>query len=561
LPKTILVAANIYPPKFIGGAELVAHRHACIMRDAGHRVIVYAGEARPGSTQYSINRGTYEGIDVYRVQLKAMDYSPDFVSFYHAEVERHFASLLETCRPDVVHFHNLNGLSTGIISQAAASGAVTVLTAHDYWGFCFRNTLLLPDMRVCQDRTACADCQMYIHDGHERTIPMRMRNDFMALEFQALDRLIAPSRFLAAAYVESGLVPAEKAIVVHNGADIARLAEVPRKPSDGPVRFSYIGHIGPHKGVATLIEAFARLCAQDQPAVLSVVGQGEQREELERMAAALGVAGKVRFTGKIDNREIDRIYRETDVLVVPSVWYENQPVTIMEAMASRTAVIASRIGGIPEFVEHRKTGLLFEPGNAQDLAARMQEMIDSPAERQAYAEQAWRAIQEETYERQAARVMEVYDEAAAGRAPRRQTVSPPDQVVIACIGERLDWQCADAIDRITRAGAHPDWRFVMSSWLNGDYSPAAVAWVTDMNVTPAEVQPALAARLPLLVPERHAALRRLSTAARCGLFYQKPDDIQACLERLASDKLLRTTLGENGFQSRAPEARRRVAGS
>jgi glycosyltransferase involved in cell wall biosynthesis len=547
MPKTIVVVANVYPPRFIGGAELVAHRHACIMRDAGHRVIVFAGEARPASARHSVVQETYEGLQVHRVQLKAVDYNSDFVSFYHAEVERHFASLLALHRPDVVHFHNLNGLSTGIISQAARSGAVTVLTAHDYWGFCHRNTLLLQDGRVCTDRTACADCQMYIHDGRGCTIPVRMRNDFISLQFRALDRLICPSAYLAAAYVETGMAPAHRAVVVHNGADVRRLSGLSREPSEGPVRFAYIGYVGHHKGVGTLLEAFAKVCRTGKSATLSIVGEGEQREELQRMAAGFGVADRICFTGKVDNRDIESIYAKTDVLVIPSIWPENQPVTIMEAMATRTAVIAARIGGIPEFVEDHKSGLLFDPGNATDLAMRMQELIESPAARYAYAAYAWQAIQEETYERQAARVLAMYDDASLARATGQRPPRPDDGAIIVCVGSRVDWQCADAIDRITRAGSHPDWRFVLSGWLNGDYSQAALAWVTDSSVTLDEVRPLLAARIPVLVPESHATLLQLCRTARCGLFYQSPDDIEACLELLVSDTALRAELGNNAL--------------
>jgi len=120
-------------------------------------------------------------------------------------------------------------------------------------------------------------------------------------------------------------------------------------------------------------------------------------------------------------------------------------------------------------------------------------------------------------------------------------------MIIVCVGSRLDWQCADVIDRITRAGSHPDWRFVLSAWLNGDYSEALLAWVTDCNVTPDELHPLLAARVPALVPESHATLLQLCKTARCGLFYQSPDDIEACLELLVSDTALRAELGENGL--------------
>lgn len=120
-------------------------------------------------------------------------------------------------------------------------------------------------------------------------------------------------------------------------------------------------------------------------------------------------------------------------------------------------------------------------------------------------------------------------------------------MIVVCVGSRVDWQCADAIDRITRAGSHPEWRFVMTGWMDGDYSDAALAWVTDCGVPVVEVYPLLAERLPLLVPENHPALLQLCTTALCGLFYQSPGDIEACLELLLSDTALRTKLGDNGF--------------
>ena len=124
--------------------------------------------------------------------------------------------------------------------------------------------------------------------------------------------------------------------------------------------------------------------------------------------------------------------------------------------------------------------------------------------------------------------------------------------IIVCVGSRVAWQCADVIDRITRAGSHPDWRFVMSGWLNGDYSQAALAWVTDSSVTLDDVRPLLAARIPVLVPESHATLLQLCRTARCGLFYQSPDDIETCLELLISDTALRAEMGENAFPHTVP---------
>ena len=98
----------------------------------------------------------------------------------------------------------------------------------------------------------------------------------------------------------------------------------------------------------------------------------------------------VKFWGKIPN--IEEAYAHTDVFVLPSIWPENQPVTITEAMAAHIPVIASDCGGIPELIENGKTGFLFAPGNAMDLAAKMDELIHHPGKMQLFGDAGYHKI-------------------------------------------------------------------------------------------------------------------------------------------------------------------------
>ena len=100
----------------------------------------------------------------------------------------------------------------------------------------------------------------------------------------------------------------------------------------------------------------------------------------------MGLNDSVRFWGKI--KDITDAYAQTDVLILPSIWPENQPVTITEAMAAKIPVIASNSGGIPELVDDEKTGLLFEAGNAQDLARKMLNIIQNPEKIELFCESA-----------------------------------------------------------------------------------------------------------------------------------------------------------------------------
>ena len=132
---------------------------------------------------------------------------------------------------------------------------------------------------------------------------------------------------------------------------------------DGEGYLLFFGRLSEEKGGRTLIEAMARL----PDSKLVVAGDGPQRSDLERLAARLA-SGRIRFTGYQPPEKLQATLRRASLVVVPSEWYENCPYTILEALAAGKPVVASRIGGIPELVQHRQDGLLFEPGHAGELA-------------------------------------------------------------------------------------------------------------------------------------------------------------------------------------------------
>ena len=100
-------------------------------------------------------------------------------------------------RPTAVHCHNLVGLSGGVLHTARARGVPTVVTLHDHWGFCHRNTLIVRPGEICADYRRCAECLPFVSDGADRRIPIRARNDFLAVELGLADLLVSPSRYLA----------------------------------------------------------------------------------------------------------------------------------------------------------------------------------------------------------------------------------------------------------------------------------------------------------------------------------------------------------------------------
>jgi len=406
MSKNVLFCSIFYPPNFVGGAELIAAHQAKTLQQMGHQAVVFAGRTEAGLPHYAVDHDTFEGIPVYRVQLSRDDFDSRFVNFYHPAVEREFEDLLVKSRADVVHMHNMIGLSLGVIHTAKRLGVPTVMTLHDFWGFCFKNTLIDARDRICSDFSRCHDCQSEIADGG-RALPIRMRNDFMALQFAQVDAFISPSQFLADTYVRAG-IPRRKMHVISYGLDVNRFSRIVKARANGLVRFTLIGYFGEHKGVQTLLDA-ATLLKERESLRVNIVGDGHLRAGLERQVQERGLSGLVKFWGKVKHSEMESVFRETDVQIMASIWPENQPVSITEAMACRTPVIATRIGGNPELVRDGQTGYLVEAGSAWDLAQAMCRFLDAPGSIPALGEQGFQCIRGNTLSNQVNRILDLYE--------------------------------------------------------------------------------------------------------------------------------------------------------
>jgi glycosyltransferase involved in cell wall biosynthesis len=139
--------------------------------------------------------------------------------------------------------------------------------------------------------------------------------------------------------------------------------------------FAYIGRLSREKGLSTLLRAMRQL-----PQVrLLIVGDGRMRPALERMVAELQLSG-VRFAGYLSGEALNRALAQARFTVVPSEWYENSPYSVLESLAMGKPVVASRIGGIPELIDEGKDGLLFTPGDEDELVSCLRRLWNDPEE-------------------------------------------------------------------------------------------------------------------------------------------------------------------------------------
>lgn len=551
----ILICSNLFPPHVMGGAELVAYQYAKSLRDLGHDVRIFSGRLRGGvltSYRSKIKRGEFY---TTWVDLAPHDLSGDQWNFRNPNVLEAFRRALHEFSPDIVHFHNLVGLSVQMIDECHTRRIPTVMTLHDYWGICFKNTLIKNDGSLCtQGGFDCLGCRAIL--GRDRPMPSPVRNAHILLSLRKIDRFIAPSHYLAERYAANG-IPAEWMTVLRYGVEVDRFRPV-RKSND-VLTLGFIGYLGKHKGLDVLLRALS-LVKEVANVRLLVVGDGEAAGPLKELCRDLHLDASVSFYGRVENRRIPAIHEKIDVLVAPSVWPENSPVTIAEAMASGIPVIASALGGNRELVEDGVTGFLVPAGDSRALAECIRRLWAQPELREEMGQRARRKIQGFSIQQQVNLLLSVYQ--ALVQQKREERADDSDVLLYTADGE---WSTAlhEMFQQLATVERERQRRLLIC---RSDLSDAPIfdraklllIPLAGEDAMPTALQ-ALHRRVPLVVHEENEELRELCQASNAGLFYADAEELRDCVMLLLSDEPLRQELGTQG--KRFVEAFARGAGS
>ncbi|MGH8323203.1 MAG: glycosyltransferase, partial [Steroidobacteraceae bacterium] len=282
---------------------------------------------------------------------------------------------LDIARPDICHAHNIyHHLSPAILGLLKDRGVPTVLTLHDLKIACPAYTMLAPD-GICE---RCRRGRVYNVLLH-RCVKGSMALSAVVMIEAALHRLIGsyrncvarfvvPSRFFIEKLAQWGF---EESLFAHvpNFVDAARY-----QPRYAPGRaFVYFGRLSREKGLATLVRAAAQARCP-----LVMVGAGPQLEELRTLAQQLHA--DTMFLGYLRGAALQEAVRNARAVVLPSEWYENAPMGVLEAYALGKPLIGARIGGIPELIREGLTGRTFVSGDVESLTAALREFADRPDE-------------------------------------------------------------------------------------------------------------------------------------------------------------------------------------
>lgn len=293
-----------------------------------------------------------------------------FSGFYNSSAFREVTGVLANFRPDVVHAHNLYPLySPAALVACRRAGVPTVLSLHNHAQTC-PNTDHMYNGQICERCLQSNEIYCFLQncrDNHLESLAYAGRSYFarrLRLFKNNVDVFICLTQFA-------------KQRLVCAGFDAGRIAVLPnmvvldRRGVD-PAQGGYVafaGRLDREKSIHTLLAAGGRL---RKPVPLRLAGDGPLRTQLET-----GAPPNARFLGQLGPAEMEAFYARARIFVLPSQCFEMCPLVILEAMSHGLPVIASRIGGIPELVDDGETGLLFEPGNVDDLADKIQTLWDN----------------------------------------------------------------------------------------------------------------------------------------------------------------------------------------
>jgi len=401
----ILQVNQFYYPR--GGADIYFLNLTRELREAGHQVAVFSMDhpknlESPWS-KYFVSRVSFNEAGLWD-KLK----TPGRV-LYSWESKNKFSRLLDDFRPDIIHIHNIyHHISPSILDAAKDRHIPVVMHLHDYKLVCANHALFTKGAfcercrpnkyyecllnRCIKDSwagSALAVAEMYLH------------HSWLKIYERDVDVFIAPSNFMKDTLVRFGR-EADKIKVIYNPFDREIASMTPQETNNRKGSYLlYFGRLSREKGLETLIKA-ASLTGKS----VKIAGVGPEAGNLEILAKDL--QAPIEFLGFKNSKELKSLISGAEAVIIPSIWGENMPLSLLEAMSLGQIVIASRIGGLPELIEDGYSGLLFEPGNQDDLAAQIRRLAD--LDRESISLQARQAVKSLSPSLNLEKVLAVYQE-------------------------------------------------------------------------------------------------------------------------------------------------------
>jgi glycosyltransferase involved in cell wall biosynthesis len=419
----VLLVSHRFPPHSAAGTEVYTAELARRLQARGHEVHVFSSHKDTGRDDLSVERRTFEGVPVTEV-INNLYHESFNQTWEHPGIDALFREELQRLGPEVVHFQHLMYLSVGCVDVAREARAAVLMTLHDYWLECPRmGQLVHADGGLCDTVRfeRCGTClpsfawtqsptarrvgrslaglrrltgldlaplarrmrlKILRSRGPDASVSTETQTRFAQLASQrsealrrrlpaAVQRFLAPSRFLRERFIQWGIDPAV-IFYTPTGLDPSS-AESPSEPTaasaEGLTEVLFLGSLIPIKGAHVLLDAWGQLDpALRAQATLRLHGpvfqDADYAADLARQARDVGA----QLGPALDREGVRAALARAHLLVVPSLWFENRPLVLMEAMGAGVPVVVTDLGGMAELVQEGVQGWSFPVGDAGALA-------------------------------------------------------------------------------------------------------------------------------------------------------------------------------------------------
>lgn len=408
--KVLLITHEFFPES-TGGVEVLTLNTAKTLRRRGYDVSIFTGYASGSDIDDKdrFDRYIYEGLPVERYkhspERAGSQTNPFELEYNNLFFASYFKAYLKKTQPDIVHFFHLHRITASAIDVCVELGIPTVYTATDFWPICPLSQLRQVDNSPCGGPEYNAvNCIQHIVRAYQppqirekmekfprwlfllgvfvlkwkvfrhvkftpNILALVRRPEFMMKRLNQVNFVLVPTHLMGKLLVNHGLNKAQVHLQ-HFGIDIQldNSTEKRVKGSNRKLVLGFIGALFEHKGAHLLIQAISSL-PRDVAVDLNIYGNLKQCPEYGELLKKLSADDdRIKFCDTFPNNIIGAIFSELDVLVVPSIWYENTPLVIYSAQAFGCPVIATNLGGMSEVIHDGVNGLLFEQGNVKSLS-------------------------------------------------------------------------------------------------------------------------------------------------------------------------------------------------
>lgn len=352
-----------------GGSEKYYFELGELLKEKGHDVAYFSmydeKNISTGDKEYfvkpiDLNNGS---------KLKALDV------IYSKENEKKMIEALDDFKPDIVHLNNFQRqLSASIVKAIKKRNIPIVFTAHDVQAICPAITMLDGNMNICEacmggkyknctKKTCIKNSKMKSLLGTIEGYYYRNKKIYK----NKIDYIITPSEFYRIKFIKDG-ISENKIKAIHNSIDVDKYNV---ETTDEGFAL-YFGRLSKEKGILNLIEAFSKL----DVGKLYIAGEGPEKENIIEFIYKNKLDDRIKLLGFLNSTQMTEQIKKCKFVVVPSIWYENCPYSILETLAIGKPIIGANIGGIPELVNNNENGYIYDCNDIDELSKRMKNLFE-----------------------------------------------------------------------------------------------------------------------------------------------------------------------------------------